>query len=51
MSADTSGEPSEGHDFLVGNDVLKVGHGTVDGHLLDGLSCLASVLQTRDDKN
>ena len=50
MSADASSEPSEWNDFLVGNDVLKVGHGTVDGHLLDGLSCLTGVLQTETEK-
>merc|ERR1712243_79675 len=45
MSADASHEPAEGDDFLVLDDVLQVLDSSVQGHLLDGLSRLASVLE------
>jgi hypothetical protein len=45
MSADASQEPAEGHDLLLCDDVLQVSDGTMDRHLLDGLSRLAGVLR------
>ena len=47
MSADASHEPAEGDDFLVLDDVLQVLDSSVQGHLLDGLSRLTSVLWKR----
>ena len=44
VPADTSHEPPEGDDFLLVNHVLEVSDGAVQGHALDGLSCLAGGL-------
>ena len=45
MPAHSSHEPPEGDDLLLVDDVLEVGGGAVQGHLLDGLSGLAGVLK------
>ena len=47
MPADATHKPSEGNDLFLGNDVLEVPGGTVQGHLLDGLGRLAGVLRTK----
>ena len=48
MASDASHVPPEGDDLLLGDDVLQVGHGAVQGHLLDGLGRLAGVLKEDD---
>ena len=50
VSTDASSEPAEGDDLLLGDDVLQVGDGAVQVHLLDGLGCLAGVLQDTREK-
>ena len=45
MATNAAHEPPEGDDLLLGDDVLQVGHGAVQGHLLDGLGRLAGILQ------
>ena len=45
VAADTSHEPPEGDDLLVTNHVLEILGGAVERHRLDGLGCLASVLE------
>ena len=45
VTADTAHEPPEGNDLLVGDHVLQILGGTMQGHGLDGLGCLASVLE------
>ena len=42
--------PPEGDDLLLGDDVLEVGLGPVQRHLLDGLGCLAGVLEVDPEK-
>ena len=42
--------PSKGNDLLLGDDVLEVGFGPVQRHLLDGLGCLAGVLEVNPAK-
>ena len=49
VATDASHEPPEGDDLLLGDDVLQVGHGAVQGHLLDGLGRLAGVLQRESE--
>ena len=44
MATDTTHESSERNDFLLGDDVLEVSRGAVQGHTLDSLSRLAGVL-------
>jgi len=51
VTADASAESPEGDDLLLGDDVLQVGDGAVQVHLLDGLGGLAGVLKiTREKK-
>lgn len=45
MTTNSTHESSEGNDFLLGNHILQVDSGPVEGHLLDGLSCLPGVLE------
>ena len=42
--ARTASRP-EGDDLLLGDDVLEVLGGPVEGHGLDGLGCLSGVLE------
>ena len=44
VTSDAAHEAPEGDDFLLVDDVLQVGGGAVQRHLLDGLSRLAGVL-------
>ena len=45
MTTDASHEPPEGDDLLVRDHVLQILGGAVQGHGLDGLGCLAGVLE------
>ena len=45
VTANSSHEPPEGDDLLVSHDVLQILGGAVQGHGLDGLGCLAGVLE------
>ena len=45
MPADASHEPPEWDDLFLGDHVLEVTRGSVQRHLLDGLSRLAGVLR------
>merc|ERR1719370_2310119 len=45
VAANSSHEPPEGDDLLMGDHVLQILGGAVEGHGLDGLGCLASVLE------
>ena len=49
MASDASHEPPEGDDFLLFDHVLKVGDGAGQGHALDGLGCLAGILQEGEE--
>ena len=45
MAANSTHEPPEGDDLLVRDHVLEILGGAVQGHGLDGLGCLAGVLE------
>ena len=45
VAADSSHEPPEGNDLLVGDHVLQILGGAVQGHGFDGLGCLTGVLE------
>jgi len=45
VATNTTHKPPEGDDLLLGDDVLQVGLGPVEGHLLDGLGRLPGVLE------
>merc|ERR1719483_598145 len=45
VATDTSHEPSEWDDLLVGDHVLQIFGGAVEGHSLDGLGCLPGILE------
>ena len=47
VPADSTHEPAEGNDLLLGDDVLQVFGGAVEGHLLNGLGGLPGVLQVK----
>ena len=49
VSTNTTHEPPERNDFLLGHDVFQVGCGPVEWHFLDGLSCLPCVLRKKAD--
>ena len=51
MPADATHESPEGNDFFLGDDILEVPGGTVQGHLLDGLGRLAGVLRTKNTQS
>ena len=45
VTADSPHEPPEGDDLLVGHNILQILRGAVERHRLDGLGCLAGVLE------
>ena len=45
MVAHTSHKPSEGNDLLLGDHILQIGLGPVEGHPLQSIGCLPGVLK------
>ena len=45
MTPNTSHEPSEGDNLLMGDDILQILGGAIQGHTLDGLGSLPGVLE------
>ena len=48
MSSNTTHEPSEWDDFLLGNDILEVCGSTVQWHFLNGLSRFTGILEIKN---
>ena len=49
VTSNTSHEPPEGNNLLVGDHVLQILGGAVQGHSLDGLGCLPRVLEVNPE--